>query len=97
MTETLSDRPGTDLGTDAGSAGDSGRAAAGSDHILEVTNLRKYFPVKSPGLIRRTVGQVQAVDGISFAVPRGRSLGLVDWFFVVAPVGGTVLVGLGVV
>ena len=30
-----------------------------------------YFPVKSPGLIRRTVGHVQAVDGVSFQVPTG--------------------------
>ncbi len=49
----------------------------GSDAILEVTNLRKYFPVKSSGLIRRTIGQVQAVDGVSFQVRRGSSLGLV--------------------
>ncbi len=45
--------------------------------ILEVTNLRKYFPVRSSGLIRRTIGQVQAVDGVSFEVRRGSSLGLV--------------------
>ena len=45
--------------------------------ILEVTNLRKYFPVRSSGLIRRTIGQVQAVDGVSFQVRRGSSLGLV--------------------
>uniref|UniRef100_UPI001EE4CE79 ABC transporter ATP-binding protein n=1 Tax=Nocardioides simplex TaxID=2045 RepID=UPI001EE4CE79 len=36
-----------------------------------------YFPVKSPGLIRRTVGQVQAVDGVSFQVAEATSLGLV--------------------
>ncbi|WP_370038014.1 ABC transporter ATP-binding protein [Nocardioides sp.] len=36
-----------------------------------------YFPVKSSGLVRRTIGHVQAVDGISFQVPRGGSLGLV--------------------
>ncbi|MBD3927191.1 dipeptide ABC transporter ATP-binding protein [Nocardioides cavernae] len=36
-----------------------------------------YFPVKSSGLVRRTVGHVQAVDGVSFEVPRGGSLGLV--------------------
>ena len=36
-----------------------------------------YFPVKSSGLIRRTVGHVQAVDGVSFQVPEGGSLGLV--------------------
>jgi oligopeptide/dipeptide ABC transporter ATP-binding protein len=45
--------------------------------ILQVTNLRKYFPVRSSGLIRRTVGQVQAVDGVSFEVPRASALGLV--------------------
>ena len=45
--------------------------------ILEVTNLRKYFPVRSSGLIRRTIGQVQAVDGVSFEVRRGSALGLV--------------------
>ncbi len=45
--------------------------------ILEVDQLRMYFPVKSPGLIRRTVGHVQAVDGVSFQVGEATSLGLV--------------------
>ena len=45
--------------------------------VLEVENLRMYFPVKSSGLLRRTIGQVQAVDGISFQVPEGGALGLV--------------------
>ena len=45
--------------------------------ILEVENLRMYFPVKSGGIIRRTVGYVQAVDGVSFQIPAGGSLGLV--------------------
>ncbi|MFC6285820.1 ABC transporter ATP-binding protein [Nocardioides sp. GCM10027113] len=36
-----------------------------------------YFPVKSSGVVRRTIGHVQAVDGISFQVPEGGSLGLV--------------------
>ncbi len=45
--------------------------------LLEVTNLRKYFPVKSSGLVRRTIAQVQAVDGVSFQVEAGQSLGLV--------------------
>ncbi|WP_205473457.1 ABC transporter ATP-binding protein [Nocardioides sp. SYSU D00038] len=49
----------------------------GAKPILQVENLRKYFPVKSSGLIRRTIGQVQAVDGVSFEVPAGGSLGLV--------------------
>jgi oligopeptide/dipeptide ABC transporter ATP-binding protein len=45
--------------------------------ILEVDNLQMYFPVKSSGLLRRTVGHVQAVDGVSFEVPTGGALGLV--------------------
>jgi oligopeptide/dipeptide ABC transporter ATP-binding protein len=45
--------------------------------ILEVEDLQMYFPVKSSGLLRRTVGHVQAVDGVSFEVPRGGALGLV--------------------
>jgi oligopeptide/dipeptide ABC transporter ATP-binding protein len=45
--------------------------------LLEVKNLQKYFPVKSSGLVRRTVGHVQAVDGVSFTLERGGSLGLV--------------------
>ena len=45
--------------------------------VLEVEDLKMYFPVKGSGIIRRTVGHVQAVDGISFQVPTGGSLGLV--------------------
>ena len=45
--------------------------------MLAVEDLKMYFPVKSRGLVRRTIGQVQAVDGVSFQVPKGGSLGLV--------------------
>ncbi|RLV50198.1 dipeptide ABC transporter ATP-binding protein [Nocardioides mangrovicus] len=45
--------------------------------ILTVDNLKMYFPVKSAGIIRRTIGHVQAVDGVSFEVRKGDSLGLV--------------------
>jgi oligopeptide/dipeptide ABC transporter ATP-binding protein len=59
---------------------EQGHAAAqlnlDAEPVLEVRELRKYFPVKT-GLFRRTVGQVQAVDGVSFQVPKGGSLGLV--------------------
>ena len=48
-----------------------------AEPVLSVDNLMMYFPVKSSGLVRRTIGHVQAVDGISFQVPRGGSLGLV--------------------
>ncbi len=44
--------------------------------LLEVKNLRKYFPIRK-GILRRTIGHVKAVDGISFNVERGETLGLV--------------------
>ena len=49
----------------------------GTAPLLEVRDLVKHFPVKSSGVIRRTIGQVQAVDGVTFNVYKGRSLGLV--------------------
>ena len=53
------------------------RAHFDAEPILEVRDLKMYFPVRSAGIIRRTIGHVQAVDGISFQLPRGGSLGLV--------------------
>src|ERR1044071_9537421 len=47
------------------------------EHLVEVRDLVKHFPVKEGLLIDREVDQVRAVDGISFDVPRGQTLGLV--------------------
>lgn len=46
------------------------------ENILEVKNLKKYYPVKS-GLFSKTSGFVKAVDGVSFSVQSGKTLGLV--------------------
>ena len=45
--------------------------------LLEVTDLVKHFPIKRGLLIDREVDQVRAVDGVSFSVARGETLGLV--------------------
>jgi oligopeptide transport system ATP-binding protein len=47
-----------------------------NNYLLKVENLKTYFPVKK-GLLRRTVGFVKAVDGISFGIKKGQTLGLV--------------------
>ncbi len=44
--------------------------------IVEVKNLRMYFPI-TRGLLRRKVADVKAVDGVSFKIKRGETLGLV--------------------
>jgi oligopeptide/dipeptide ABC transporter ATP-binding protein len=47
-----------------------------SDYLLEVRNLKKYFPVLK-GVLKKRVGSVHAVDDISFALKAGETLGLV--------------------
>jgi len=47
-----------------------------NSYLLKVDKLKTYFPVKK-GFLRRTVGHVKAVDGVSFAIKAGKSLGLV--------------------
>ncbi len=47
-----------------------------ADTVLEVIDLKQYFPIKA-GLMQRVVGHVKAVDGISFTIQRGKTLGLV--------------------
>jgi oligopeptide/dipeptide ABC transporter ATP-binding protein len=47
-----------------------------AEPLLSVKGLVKHFPVKK-GLLQRTVGQVRAVDGISFDIAEGETLGLV--------------------
>jgi oligopeptide transport system ATP-binding protein len=48
-----------------------------NEPLLKVTDLHKHFPVKKGVLFERTVDEVKAVDGVSFELEPGRTLGLV--------------------
>ncbi len=48
----------------------------GGDPLVEVRNLKKYFPIRQ-GLLQRETGRVHAVDDVTFAVREGETLGLV--------------------
>ena len=50
--------------------------AANGEYLLEVNNLVKWFPIKS-SIFKRTIGNVKAVDGVSFKIKRGQTMGLV--------------------
>ena len=47
-----------------------------AETLLEVNNLKKYFPIKG-GVFSQTIGYVYAVDDVSFTVDKGETLGLV--------------------
>ena len=47
------------------------------DTILEVRNLKKYFPITAGFILQRRVADIKAVDDVSFFVKRGETLGLV--------------------
>ena len=48
-----------------------------TENILELNNLTKYFKSKGQGLFNRNPGLVKAVDGVSFNVAKGETVGLV--------------------
>jgi peptide/nickel transport system ATP-binding protein len=47
-----------------------------TENVLEVIDLKQYFPIKA-GLMQRVVGHVKAVDGVTFKIKRGKTMGLV--------------------
>jgi oligopeptide transport system ATP-binding protein len=56
--------------------GAGGRVMTDTHPLLEVTDLIKHYPIRS-GILRRRVGTVHAVDGVSFSLGTGETLGLV--------------------
>lgn len=73
-----------------------------SEILLDVQNLKKYFPIKK-GIFSKTIGYVKAVDDVSFQIKKGETLGLVgesgcgkttigrSLLRLIEPTGGTVL------
>ena len=51
--------------------------AKSNDILVNVENLKMYFPVTSGVILQRTVGQVKAVDNVTFFIRKGETLGLV--------------------
>ena len=51
--------------------------APNSENLIEVNNLKMYFPVSSGMLFQRTTANIKAVDDVSFVIKRGETLGLV--------------------
>jgi peptide/nickel transport system ATP-binding protein len=68
--------PRSEAGATVVTASDTQFVAEGTKPLLSVENLQVYFPVRR-GILQRTVDHVRAVDGISFKVYRGQTLGLV--------------------
>jgi len=62
---------------DAGVPSGDGHAAANGTSLLEVEHLRMLFPIKSGIIIDRQIGQVHAVDDVSFRLREGETLGIV--------------------
>ncbi|MBC8164188.1 MAG: dipeptide ABC transporter ATP-binding protein [Roseiflexaceae bacterium] len=60
-----------------GKANNGSPAIAEGETLLEVSDLKMHFPVHKGIIIQRQVGAVKAVDGVSFAVKKGETLGLV--------------------
>ncbi|CAM4122230.1 ATP-binding cassette domain-containing protein [Nocardiopsis rhodophaea] len=55
----------------------TGRETVAGADLLEIANLKVHFPIRSGVLVDRTVGYVYAVDGVSLAIRRGSTYGLV--------------------
>src|SRR5713101_653455 len=55
----------------------SGQGGMRADSLMQVNNLKMYFPITQGIIFQRKVGDIKAVDGLSFDIKKGETLGLV--------------------
>lgn len=55
---------------------DQAKASDDAETLLEINNLQKHFAIQS-GVLKKTVGHVKAVDGVSLSIKKGETFGLV--------------------
>ena len=60
-----------------GATAASRTASTPGEALLEIRGLKKHFPLTQGIVFKRTIGHVRAVDGVSFTIPKGKTLGLV--------------------
>src|SRR5204862_654236 len=68
---------GRHVGARGGGAVTRAEAGSGSGPLVELEDVRVWFPIKSGLVLDRHVGDIKAVDGVSFTIRRGETLGLV--------------------
>lgn len=72
----MSSEPEQASGYELTSSGNEVVIAPEKEKLVEVENLKKYYPV-TEGILKRRTGWVKAVDGVSFSIPKGETFGLV--------------------
>ena len=75
-------------------ADDQSTSSTKPEALVQVRELKKYFPVKRGLIFEREVGAVKAVDGISFDIRKGETLGLVGESGCGKTTAGRVILGL---
>jgi oligopeptide transport system ATP-binding protein len=77
-TESTEGTEGGDAHTDTHTlSGGEGLRDSGGENVIEVRDLRKLFPLTRGIVFKKTIGHVKAVDGVSFDLKRGETLGIV--------------------